>query len=1376
MSSFFIRLPALCVMLLVLVPGGRAAPLGQTPADRPIAAAPSIPDALKAWIPWVLERGPDGQDRRACPIDGRDAARRCAWPGRLRLDLDATGGHFEQTWELYAEQWLHLPGDAEVWPQDVQAGARPLPVVSRDGHPAVKLPPGVHLLTGRFHWAQRPESLILPPDTGLLTLIQDGQTQPWPRLEAGGRLWLHDAGHTSSEGDRLRLEVYRRLDDALPLQILTRLELDVSGRGREIRLGPVPLPGGIPLSVTSPLPTRLEGDGTLLIQVRPGRWVLEVTSYHPGAVATLARGSRTDAWPEQEVWAFAAHPDLRQVELSGLTPLDPRQTGLPEEWARLPVYRVGPTERLTLVEQRRGDPDPEPDRLSLSRELWLDFDGSGYSVRDRIGGELTRSWRLETGAGLDLGQVQVAGSPVLITRLDAEAKPGVEVRRGRLDLVADGRLEADRERLPASGWALTFDNVQSRLHLPPGWDLLAVTGVDNLPDTWLERWTLLDLFLVLIVALGVARIWGWGWGALALVALALTWHAPGAPRLTWLHVLAAAALLRLLPQAPTQVGLARLRWLVLWYRRLSLLTLLVLGLPFLVSEVRNGLYPQLEQPYWTPLGRLGSGLKLGSPLPAAAPAMDERASMEGASDALNELQTARRDLPKRPAAPTPRPLEPMDPKALVQTGPGIPSWQWKEIELAWSGPVGQTAQARLWLLTPGWNLVRALLGCLLVGVLGLRLAGALKDPRRAGLGLAVLLSLGVGAGLASSPAQAAELPTLELLDELRERLLEPPDCLPNCLELSRLALRAEPEQLTLELTLEAATAIAARVPGGSGGWSPSQVSLDGAPLDRMSRDAEGQLQVPLPPGRHQILLAGPLRGQDEVAIPLVLPPRQVSLDARGWRVEGLDANGRPGTQLHLVRLADPAAGAAQPLTQDALPPLLLVERRLGLGLDWRVETSVRRLSSPEFPTLVPVSLLPGESVQTPGVQVEAGQVKVALSPGQTELRWTSRLEQRGELELTASEDPRLSEDWQLDLGSMWHLEYSGIPPVHRREDTDRWLPSWRPLPGETLRLRIVRPLGVPGPTFTIDRVEYQVEPSQRGSDATLTLAVRSSQGGVRRMRLPDGAELRELTVDGRSLPLPTGQTLVELPLVPGSQEMRVAWREPHALSTGFSPSVPDLGSPAVDLSQTLRLPDDRWVLFAAGPRVGPAVLFWGLLLVLAGAFGGAGSQSSDAPCARTIGCCLGWGSPWPRSGWRSWWPAGCSPWARADGSTMRMRRWRFNLIQIGLVLLTLAALAALLGAVQQGLLGRPEMQILGNGSSGTVLNWYQDRGGPGLPEVWVLSVPMWIYRALMLAWALWLALRLLDWLRWGWEGFSKPQLWRERIRKGDRLGTGEARP
>lgn len=92
----------------------------------------------------------------------------------------------------------------------------------------------------------------------------------------------------------------------------------------------------------------------------------------------------------------------------------------------------------------------------------------------------------------------------------------------------------------------------------------------------------------------------------------------------------------------------------------------------------------------------------------------------------------------------------------------------------------------------------------------------------------------------------------------------------------------------------------------------------------------------------------------------------------------------------------------------------------------------------------------------------------------------------------------------------------------------------------------------------------------------------------------------------------------------------------------------------------------------------------------------------------------------------------------------------FKTLQVGLALLTLAALAILAQAVAGGLLGLPTMQIAGFGSDAYHLNWYQDRTPEDLHRLWVVSVPLWVYRTLMLAWALWLANTLLNWLRWGW--------------------------
>jgi len=110
--------------------------------------------------------------------------------------------------------------------------------------------------------------------------------------------------------------------------------------------------------------------------------------------------------------------------------------------------------------------------------------------------------------------------------------------------------------------------------------------------------------------------------------------------------------------------------------------------------------------------------------------------------------------------------------------------------------------------------------------------------------------------------------------------------------------------------------------------------------------------------------------------------------------------------------------------------------------------------------------------------------------------------------------------------------------------------------------------------------------------------------------------------------------------------------------------------------------------------------------------------------------------------------------------------------------MSLLSLGFLFLAVQQGLLGLPEMHVSGNASSAYDLNWYQDRSSGQLPHAWVFSVPLFVYRLLMLAWALWLAFALLKWLRWGWQCVNQHGLWITLERKKTKAlaATGEITP
>ena len=318
--------------------------------------------------------------------------------------------------------------------------------------------------------------------------------------------------------------------------------------------------------------------------------------------------------------------------------------------------------------------------------------------------------------------------------------------------------------------------------------------------------------------------------------------------------------------------------------------------------------------------------------------------------------------------------------------------------------------------------------------------------------------------------------------------------------------------------------------------------------------------------------------------------------------------------------------------------------------------------------------------------------------------------------------------------------------------------EWRPWPGEQVGLDVTRPAGVDGRTLTIDRSALSTQPGLRASDVTLSLALRASRGLQHDVVLPPDVALQHVKIDGSAQPIGAVDGRVTLPVSPGKHTVEIAWRSPAGMSTRYVTDTPDLGAASVNAEVEIAVPFDRWVLFVGGPRLGPAVLFWSLLLVVAIlAFGLSRLDLTPLGALSWFLLFVGltqvpiWASllvaGWLLAlGWRHG--------ARPEGA------WSFNVMQAGILLWTAAALLCLVWAIQSGLLGQPDMQIAGNGSSGRVLRWYADRSDGIVPAGWMISVPLWVYRLAMLAWALWLASALVRWLRWGWQCFIQAGLWR----------------
>jgi len=235
---------------------------------------------------------------------------------------------------------------------------------------------------------------------------------------------------------------------------------------------------------------------------------------------------------------------------------------------------------------------------------------------------------------------------------------------------------------------------------------------------------------------------------------------------------------------------------------------------------------------------------------------------------------------------------------------------------------------------------------------------------------------------------------------------------------------------------------------------------------------------------------------------------------------------------------------------------------------------------------------------------------------------------------------------------------------------------------------------------------------------------------------------------------------LKLPISPGAQQVNLTLRSNTGMDLAYRTPQIVLGLPGLNEHVRIELPRDRWLLWFHGPRLGPAILLWGVVLVLS-LIGYALGKTRAAPLAswQWILLFLGLTQTEVLSG------AIIVAWLFALAARERLgarlaeSKW-FNLMQVALAALTVLALLLLLDAVKTTLLGAPQMQIAGNGSGALSLHWYQDRGE--FPVVTLFSLPLLIWRSLMLAWALWLAWSLIAWLRWAWTAYNSGGLWRKK--------------
>jgi hypothetical protein len=259
------------------------------------------------------------------------------------------------------------------------------------------------------------------------------------------------------------------------------------------------------------------------------------------------------------------------------------------------------------------------------------------------------------------------------------------------------------------------------------------------------------------------------------------------------------------------------------------------------------------------------------------------------------------------------------------------------------------------------------------------------------------------------------------------------------------------------------------------------------------------------------------------------------------------------------------------------------------------------------------------------------------------------------------------------------------------------------------------------------------------------------------VKLPKGFTVTRLQNDGQDMPIRQTGNEVQLMISPGAHLTQMHLQSHQAIGLLNRSTALDFGRELANIELIFKFERDRWILALGGPAIGPAVLFWGIVvLIVMVSF--ALSRISWTPLRFYDWLLLGLGFAITAS-WT----------ALLLGALLLMMGKRakldpeksvfwFDFIQVFLIIFTVATGLALIQGISHGLLGRPNMQIA-QAIPGELLHWYQDKANMVSPRAWVLTVPMWYYRLLMLLWSLWFVFALVRWLPWMWKCFSAGGVW-----------------
>jgi len=440
-----------------------------------------------------------------------------------------------------------------------------------------------------------------------------------------------------------------------------------------------------------------------------------------------------------------------------------------------------------------------------------------------------------------------------------------------------------------------------------------------------------------------------------------------------------------------------------------------------------------------------------------------------------------------------------------------------------------------------------------------------------------------------------------------------------------------------------------------------------------------------------------------------------------------------------------------------------INRSLFLSDKWRLTTTITPINKRDDNKVgkIEVPLLNGESPLSSDLEIKDNKVQVSLGGG--EFSWNSNIIPKEKL-IFENKDNKNLETWSVYNENNWIYSYIGINPISVSSNSKyKNITTWIMWPTEKVEVSFDLPKISPGQLTNVEKLLFKTDFNENPLKHNISFVVNSSIGGKYNIVFEDKkVEVLKIKVGEAIIYNRVRDGILSLDLLAGENNIDIQFKSGENRIINSIPKVKfetniKNANFNIDISK-------RWVLAAGGGDFKPAILLWGLLfgLVIISYFL---SKIKKLPLSMTAWVLLLFGISQLTLiasiiiiGW-------FLAFAYRDKllyqniETKKLRGIGFNKVQSFLGVLSIVSILILISVVGNGLLSNPEIFVSGYNTNSNFLSWYIQSWDGVNNSPWVLSLPMTVYRGLMLMWGVWLAFSLMSWLKWMWGEYTKGGYW-----------------